>query len=155
MNKHNPLFAPVALTLVVLVVLGLSARCRTAELTADETAAEMAMSLSLSNQPALPPKVAVKEIAPKLQSPAPALKFHGADEHSHKCSRCGHEFWHTDASFGNAEAHRCPACGWGPNWQQYRRGSSPARAVYPSPNVMPRIRVGLSVNPFANCPTGT
>lgn len=60
----------------------------------------------------------VREPAAKVQTIKVTRR---AGDHSHLCPRCRHEFWHGSASFGNARDHHCPACGYGPVWQVYRR----------------------------------
>ncbi len=51
-----------------------------------------------------------------------------ADMHSHKCAKCGTEWWHSSGS-PNA-SHNCPNCGSGPYYVQYRT-RPPANLVTP------------------------
>lgn len=36
--------------------------------------------------------------------------------HKHKCPRCGNVWQHGDNNAGDAQAHMCPECGYGPVW---------------------------------------
>ena len=58
-----------------------------------------------------------------IESPAPKATL---ATHSHRCVACGTVFAHGDDSYGNAEAHKCPKCGYGPNWEIYQRFAQPS-----------------------------
>src|SRR4051812_29347381 len=68
---------------------------------------EVLVALALLTAPAPTPP-------PKLPPPVPVIrapKKLPVAMHTHRCPRDGTEISHTHASFGDAEAHRCPKCG--------------------------------------------
>lgn len=62
--------------------------------------------------------------------------------HSHLCPRCLTEFWHTHDSKGNAAAHRCPQCGYGPVWNVNRYGPVKVGITNPVPTLNPSCPFG-------------
>lgn len=52
----------------------------------------------------------LRDILPKQAGSSSHGTSH-AGEHSHKCGRCGHEWWHGGEKFGSTAAHTCPKCG--------------------------------------------
>jgi DNA-directed RNA polymerase subunit RPC12/RpoP len=81
------------------------------------------------------------ELAAKVESP-PVIKVESPKGvHSHKCSKCGTTWSHTDASYGNTHDHTCPQCGK-IEWNQ-------------TSTVMiqkPVVRQSVSNCPNGNCP---
>lgn len=78
-------------------------------LSVDEAIKQAIQRNSVRTEPKAPDK-------PKTSFAAPTIKS-GQSLHSHQCGRCGYVFSHTSASFGNAQEHMCPKCGFGPNWR--------------------------------------
>jgi predicted RNA-binding Zn-ribbon protein involved in translation (DUF1610 family) len=79
-------------------------------LSVDEAIAKALKKNSVRTEPSVPtpPKSKPINSAP-IQS--------GQGMHSHQCQRCGNVFSHSEANFGNASAHMCPKCGYGPNYR--------------------------------------
>ncbi|MBX9678837.1 MAG: hypothetical protein K2X38_08725 [Gemmataceae bacterium] len=65
-------------------------------------------------------------LAPAPLAPRQTVRPTAGPQHSHRCPRCGNEWWHTESSFGNRNDHTCPACGYGPVWTVNRRGGGPS-----------------------------
>ena len=73
-------------------------------------------------QPYEPPPVKGYNPPPVMvQKAKPVVITRRAGDHSHLCPRCRTEWWHGSGSFGRANDHHCPACGYGPVLQVYRR----------------------------------
>lgn len=45
--------------------------------------------------------------------------------HKHRCGSCGHLFEHSDKSFNDEAAHRCPVCKKGPWWYRHYSDDPP------------------------------
>jgi len=63
--------------------------------------------------PSTLPVFAVPPVQPQIIQPRRA-----EPQHSHRCGRCGNVWSHGESSFGNVQAHTCPACGAGPWWNK-------------------------------------
>lgn len=98
-------------------------------------------------------------VAVKTTAPTRTVKVVDANWHVHRCVN-GHEWSHTDASYGNVSDHTCPACG-SVQWQIHQHGTRivetrtapaatpvPALVTYTIPQVY-----GTSSCPGGVCPT--
>lgn len=44
----------------------------------------------------------------------------GVEHHTHQCKECNQLWDHSDNSFGDEKAHKCPHCDAGPFWDRVR-----------------------------------